>query len=527
MNPTPREFGLRHSEFRPYQLETIQWALGIRGPGILQAATGFGKTTLPAALASKGRTVALVRTRALQSANYRDSYGFKALFGRANYTCAHDDFEPGTATAADCLHPGQMDACAFAGDCAYRKARIAARASSKTALNYAYWFHARDQWPAFRYLVLDEAHQLSDLTLEWAGLTVTRDNLIEFGLPALPAVASSRGASLLLTQPNPVAKVLDWIHKATAVLTRRASQLERPTTNKERRDLRATERMLGKVSATGEAMTAVDDPDVWFIRSQAPAGGLVCRPLTARYHFKNYFLRPDEIQILMSATIGDPATFAAELGLNPYDYKHIPSQYPVERRPVYALDVPRMGQSAKPADWDKQADEIAQVLKDCPADWHGIIHVNAKAEARRLHDRLARHRYLAGRLWVPSNEGGTDGQVRDWRAHRERSRNGQIAITWALHEGYDGVDEKICISAKVPYPYLGDDYEIARRNFDGKLFLQRAAWSMEQMLGRTRRSEADYDADGDQRGLVAIADGSWKWVRKYLTPDFAEAIRTV
>jgi hypothetical protein len=48
---------------------------------------------------------------------------------------------------------------------------------------------------------------------------------------------------------------------------------------------------------------------------------------------------------------------------------------------------------------------------------------------------------------------------------------------------------------------------------------------MEQGLGRTRRGRAeDYDSAGERRGLVAIADGNWKRVQKYLSASLREAI---
>jgi hypothetical protein len=54
--------------------------------------------------------------------------------------------------------------------------------------------------------------------------------------------------------------------------------------------------------------------------------------------------------------------------------------------------------------------------------------------------------------------------------------------------------------------------------------LQRTAWKLEQGLGRTRRGRReDYDIDG-VNGYVAIADGGWSRVKKYLSKGLQEAI---
>jgi len=115
----------------------------------------------------------------------------------------------------------------------------------------------------------------------------------------------------------------------------------------------------------------------------------------------------------------------------------------------------------------------------------------------------------------------TDEQVKAWSA-RKRKVPGSICVSWALWEGYDGLDERIDIVAKTPYPYLGDDYEKARMAYSGKLFHWRTACQMEQGLGRTRRG---YDEDyGEENGYVAIADGSWSRVRKYMSAALQSAI---
>ena len=178
-------------------------------------------------------------------------------------------------------------------------------------------------------------------------------------------------------------------------------------------------------------------------------------------------------------------------------------------------------------DFEQQADVIAGAIKGCDPSWNGLIHVTRKRESGLLADRLAR-RGLQDRIWVMPGADGiyvpTDMQVQEWR-ERKRQVPNSICISWSLTEGYDGTEEKIDISAKVNFPALGDPYERAKMQYSGKWYLQRTAYALEQSLGRTRRGRPqDYDGRDERRGFVAIADGNYMRVRKYLSESLREAL---
>jgi len=61
--------------------------------------------------------------------------------------------------------------------------------------------------------------------------------------------------------------------------------------------------------------------------------------------------------------------------------------------------------------------------------------------------------------------------------------------------------------------------------YSHKTYNWRTANILAQGLGRTRRGRPeDYDTNGEMRGFVAIADGSWKRIKKYLPGWVKEAI---
>lgn len=547
---TLNPYGLPHATLRPHQAEAIEWVLGLRGDvGVVNAPTGSGKTSLAAAAATRRRTIALVKTKNLQSANYGGSYSFDVLYGRSNYDCVHPNAMP-YATAAECLFPGAMNDCDHAFACPYLDAKRIASFTSRASLNYAYWLAA--EWPAAEleaaggFLFCDEAHQLSDVVLDHTSITVTMAERLEWDLPAFPIVrgrASGAEIDACCAWLRSAGRVLRSAAKALAPTGADGDEDERedgapkaePVPDPVMRKLKRCRSLLAKVQAVVAALEL--NGNDWFIRSgpgarSTPSGrepGFIARPLTARFHFPRYFLGGWKT-VMMSATIGDPATFGEELGLGvmgrAWEYLDIPNAWAPETRPVRVLAAPAMGYATRGDEnvLNEQARVIAKAILDCPRDWSGFIHVTRKTEAVALAGRLASQGVPAWRLWTPNPLHGTEKTAQEWAREKKRTV-GALAVTWNAWEGVDGQEEKICIVAKTPFPSLGDEYERERMQYSGAMFLQRTAWQMEQGLGRSRRGNAkDYDSDGERRGLVAIADGNYKRVEKYLSAGLRAAL---
>lgn len=550
LNITERfEYDLPHAPNRHGQRETIEWLLGLPNGTVaaLNAPTGSGKTSFPAAVSTKAKALALVKTKSLQVENYGKGYGFSVMKGKGNYECDHPEAMDG-ATANECLFGAPTSRCPVA--CDYLHAKQGALSSDKTSLNYAYWLSSA--WPREQlvkvnkagepgYLFCDEAHQMSDITLDWASCTVTMRQRMDWDLPPFPVLHG-------YASREDMAQAVGWLTAAVTTIGNVVAPLrakrerfnddptpENALGEEERQTLIAGEKLLGKIGTVDSALA--DGEGAWYLRggpgalnhAGVPVPGLVFRPLTARYHFGAYFLNKAWRTVLMSATLGDPLTLSEELGLPVagFVYRNIPNQWDANTRPIRILDAPAMGQKTRndEAAQMKQAQVMADAILGCPPDWGGIIHVTRKTEAYALAKRLALCGVPSARLWTPRDTDSTDWQLRSWNTHK-RARRGAIAITWAWWEGYNGLDEKICIVAKTPFPNIADDYERARMQYSGAFYLQRTAWNLEQACGRTRRGrDVDYDTpNGERRGLVAIADGNWSRCQKYLSADFSSAV---
>ena len=87
--------------------------------------------------------------------------------------------------------------------------------------------------------------------------------------------------------------------------------------------------------------------------------------------------------------------------------------------------------------------------------------------------------------------------------------------------------ERICISAKIPFSDISDPFERARMNYSHSFYSLRAAWQLQQSLGRTRRgNDDDYDnpETGEIRGFVAIADGNWTRIKRFMSQAILDSI---
>jgi Rad3-related DNA helicase len=478
--PHPKSYGLNHDSWRQGQHDSVQWGLELDKDGLMEAPTGSGKTAVARAIAAKNRVVALTRTLNLQEVNYGRMYNFDVLKGRRHYQCAHPDLAG--MPADECIYAGNMTKCAWSVRCPYRLQRDLVKKSSRASLNYWLYFFMRKKWSEFDYLVMDEAHDLSELTITLAGVTVREYDRLKWGLPQFPIIIelSLERSTMLGLEIHPYRDAINWLHKCVNTLQRQyndLSKIAKSGSPKDRKALRQLELFGKKMTSTLEALE--NAPDDWYIKSGKdisswrgkPCNAFVAKPLTARHHFPRYFLGNNHKAILMSATIGDPDAFAEELGIPEFDWWQLESVWPPESRPIHILNVPRMSHSntkKHPSAFEKQADAIAKAIKYCPEDWSGIIHVTRKAEAPLLAERLAR-RELMDRVFVPP-ELPTDQQAQVWETRKAQVPN-SIIIAWDWWAGVDLLDERICIAAKSPAPYLGDEFErmrMVRKNKAGQ-----------------------------------------------------------
>jgi len=379
--------------------------------------------------------------------------------------------------------------------------------------------------------VLDEAHEIPGLVIEQAGTTIGEKVRKEWELPPFPNIIEldAERQALMGISINPYSDAIEWLSKCHEKLGEKYKWLSQRREDKKYRKLGRKCELLGRRIA--DTILALHrTPDDWFIRSGPKARrfrggkvpGFVCKPLTARHHCRHYFLEGDRKVVMMSATIGKIEAFTEELGIEKYSFRQVEGAWPPETRPIHVYDAPKMSKGGLEKDQSalgKQADLMAEFIKDSPNRWSGLILVTRRAEVGALARRLAK-RGLEERvfpipgwddMYIPTNE-----QVELWHRRLHRIPN-SIAISCNLWTGYDGFKENLLLIGKVPFGDLSSAFNYTRMARFRKTYNLEAGNLFSQGLGRIRRGEPEhYDVDGWVNKKVAVFDGSWTRLKSYI-----------
>ncbi len=451
----------------------------------VKAPTGLGKTALAAQAVEDGyRVMALVQHKSLQVENYQNSYNFNALFGKANYQCNGADFR----NAEECNITARAYQRSCQGICPYSVQREIILNSNAASINYAKFLADKRLVEEYSpdILFLDEAHNLDKTTLDYCGTTIKFTNkMLQYTDP-------------ILIKNNGVGLVIGNKWMTTLKTTLRSVRNKEPWMKRRITSLENTLRLTGKSK--------------WFI--QGTEEKFICKPLAARYHFSYLFNKANKI-VAMSATISEEDI--AALGIKDYEFIQVPNLWPPWVRPVYLLDAPRMRHGSSTAERREHLAVIKAAIESCPKEWSGIIHSPSKKLANEIYINLAND--LDRPFFLPTAGQGTEQVAADWEIAR---RPGMIGFFWQLWEGADLGQDQINIIAKVPFINFANEYDKARFDFNRTAALQRVANQLMQGLGRIWRGRKE---DYGKNSFVAIADGNWTRVKKFIYKDILASFR--
>jgi Rad3-related DNA helicase len=514
-----------HQTLRPHQQSTLEKILKSTAKFIvLQAPTGSGKSFYAAQLAAwNHKVLACVRTKSLQQ-QYVRSYGFTELYGKANYKCLEfgqqkelelvaSQIASERPTADLCTVPDSWKGRCKAS-CPYPLARMDFIHSNSGTLNYSKFLLDRPVVEQFKpeFLFLDEAHDLSDLVVDFSGI------VLRWNDKKLMKYADK----VIINTPQPIALLRSREYLSNLYDTLSYNEPQHPSKSGDKKEFKYWERLKERIDITLAAMTI--EPDSWYVYSDSKH--MVIKPLTARFHFTRLFDRAHKI-ILMSATIGKTEHFARELGLKNFQFIDVPNVWPAPLRPIEDLQTPKMGFNSSKEDWTKHSQIIAGRINECPDHWTGLVHSPSKWLSYDLANNL---RQMTGRdIFIPDERWGTERAASEWLKIKD---NGTICVSWHFWEGIDAGKDHFCCVAKVPFTPIKfkkssngtkepSNFETARFTYDGKSGYARIANKMVQGLGRIRRgNKGDYGSNK----VVCVADSNWKRVKKYIADDVLDAI---
>jgi Rad3-related DNA helicase len=505
-----------HESWRPGQLDAIQKIIRTRKQIVIASApTGSGKTSIGAALGSRGSAVrALTHTRALQ--RQYSEYDFEVLHGMAAYPCALNSI----FNASLCAHSQKMTNCPMASSCEYLTQREVTKKHHRQALSYAYYLLAG--WPKsnmVEYLYQDEAHLLPDLVREHMKIHITPKicKLLKLDVYPLAEMSSQTARRVRLTK---------WLSYALEKTSDELEYLE-GISDKSEYQLREMLYLKKFVRPLYMSLSAsYDMPDhFWF---KADKDSLEVTPLTAVPFYRNLFV-PDETKaVLTSATIGNPVTFAGALGLSRDDYLWIdtPSNFSSDQMPVYVYkDSPKMGYKTTPAGKRKQIDIIAKIIKERDPKKNALIHTSSIRDAKFIAEHLFSQ--FGDRIYLPDENTSTTRKVHDWRT-RISKKPGTITLAWSFHAGLNAPEVDINIIQKVPFAPLNETGK-ALMGLNPKLYAWNAANKVEQAAGRIRRGDPEHYEFPmlGERKHVAIVDMNFNRVKKQTSNHFQRCVNYV
>lgn len=491
---SPQDYGLPadHGEWRPHQKEALDIILAAKNPStiILEFPTGGGKTALAAATATKDKVLAMMLTKDLQD-QYSRGYGFDVIYGRGNYMCTEPNrvkrwlktygYVP---TGDDC--PGMKECTTV---CPYKQAKAIVIPSYKAAMNYSYswyseWWHKRGG-----YLFADEAHNLAiSVISNLAQLLVSEKQRQRWDLPTFPACSG--------TAEWAIQRVDDWVHDASTSLH---------STLKGMSDERAQAKgtlLLRKLQLLSDLIWQ----GAWYVKgTNIGEPYLSCRPINPSA-FADRLLGKHSQRVLMSATIGNPQTFASGIGITDYEFHSFPHNIDPSHRPVFFYkDAPAMNWKSNWQSYDKQADIITQIVINHPHE-RVLIHVTTWKSVEHLAQRLAR-RGLQDRVWVPDK---TKGRIQQIETFLHHPQSDLVIVSPSYWEGLDLKDDlcRAIIVAKVPFADRSDPVVAARLRQEGGSTWDhwQAALKVCQGIGRGTRHADDFC-------VGYIVDSNWRLVQ--------------
>ncbi len=230
--------------------------------------------------------------------------------------------------------------------------------------------------------------------------------------------------------------------------------------------------------------------------------------------------------IFMSSTILDYVGTCREMGIDPNEaaFISLDSEFPVENRPIYYKPVAKMN-----AGWHKDeeskrrmANEIIRLLNDPHADHNGIIHTVSYQLAEWLVKELDGK--IPHEIYHHNGKGANRDQVIDrFTMDHHKLR---VLISPSITEGLDLKDDlgRFSIFAKIPFPFLGDQWIFTRKEISQQWYQRQALISVIQGSGRIVRSETDW-------GMTYILDSSWEQLERssrHMIPKWwSKALRRV
>ncbi|MEE9585702.1 MAG: ATP-dependent DNA helicase [Nitrososphaerales archaeon] len=504
---------------RPFQkeaLEQIEAALASTRFVILEAPVGFGKSAVAASLCRYLRSAhILTATKQLQD-QYAFDFGFPVIKGKSNFRCCipnssgtfmpcskgrcevdwslkdcphYITFEEYSAhkrrlctsdSKCECLKNGKL--------CIYYDQKWSGFRAPITVYNYPFLLselkYAGDV-PHRKLLVCDEVHDLEKQIVGFASFSLKKPVLQSYHDEIRPReefAIPNKGFDDSAAWLDVLFGMKEMLKEYFALHCEAGHEQDRAATCKD---------MIKDLDIFTENLQV--DPENWVVNSVKGAGDgsveeVVFQPiLVGDYTFPLFNVAGSVL--LMSATVFSKERLCRVLGIKEQEVSFIPiyeSTFPVENRPIYALNTVRLNR----ASMDVALARITRVIDEIMVrhTWErGVIHTTSYLQA----NYIMQHVSESNRARLVTTEGGFD---RSALMQIHSSSDASVLISPSLYQGVDLKDEssRFQVIVKVPYPDLSQRRIVVKLQRDREWYDWQTALRLVQTYGRSVRSEDDH-----------------------------------
>lgn len=254
--------------------------------------------------------------------------------------------------------------------------------------------------------------------------------------------------------------------------------------------IRDTERLTRTIN------NIISDPENWIvsdvIKENYEVVKVEFKPLDISKYCKAVFDKCSKT-IIMSATILNYNTFCRNIGISPENdevkFIQVPSDFPVENRPIYPMNVAYLNYNNLQLQETKSAITNAiDNLMTIHNKHKGIIHTTSYEQLNFIKDNISKDN--ARRLIV------TDPEIQREEVVQEHfyAKKPTVLISPSLHTGLDLKEDlsRFQIITKVPYPNKSDRWINAKRNKVPEWYYWQTGLKLVQAYGRSVRSKDDW-----------------------------------
>lgn len=356
-----------------------------------------------------------------------------------------------------------------------------------------------DMFPRRDLMVFDECHTLEGHLVDHRALTVTERRCKELNL-VFPNVTELKDAyewikgeywDTLTTQFNILNDSVLAIDNRNEFSSGSSLTADEIRTKKKHKEYKRHRELIRKIIR--KDMDQVNREYV-LIRDKT---NFMFKELYGKNIFKNILLPKADKFLFLSSTILNKESYCNDLGIPMEETEMIslPSEFDTENRPVYFMPTMKMAYG-----WDKkekQSDRnkmVSKIVKLCNihAEDSGIIHSGsfriAKWLVEELRDKIP-HKIIDHN---PDSDNNRDDVVEMFTDNQ--GKEPMLLISPSITEGLDLKEDaaRFAIFAKVPYPYMGDQWVKKRMELSNEWYQRQAMIAIIQGGGRVVRTNEDW-----------------------------------